>query len=105
LPAASSDVFRHDHWPDVFERDMGCTESEWLSWLPGAVGSHALVIEGQQATVGHFLRLSWQVMPPRTIALLSIARLAVRFEFTGLTPIERQVFMKQFDLFMQRGGG
>jgi hypothetical protein len=84
---------------------MGCTESEWLSWLPGAVGSHALVIEGPQATVGHFLRLSWQVMPPRAIALLSIARLAVRFEFTGLTPIERQAFMKQFDLFMQRGGG
>ncbi|MFZ9244368.1 MAG: hypothetical protein ACO22S_04615 [Burkholderiaceae bacterium] len=84
---------------------MGCTESEWLSWLPGAVGSHALVIEGPQAQVGAFLRLSWQVMPPRTIALLSIARLAVRFEFTGLTPIERQAFMKQFDLFMQRGGG
>ncbi len=85
---------------------MGCTESEWLSWLPGAVGGHALVIDGQQqAQVGAFLRLSWRVMPPRTIALLRIARLAVRFEFTGLTPIERQAFMKQFDLFMQRGGG
>ncbi len=92
-------------WPDVFKRDMGCTEAEWLSWLPGAVGSHALVVSQQSACVGDFLRLSWQVMPPRTIALLSIARLAVRFEFTGLSPIERQAFMKQFDLFMQRGGG
>jgi hypothetical protein len=84
---------------------MGCTEAEWLSWLPGAVGAHALVVSRQSACVGDFLRLSWQVMPPRTIALLSIARLAVRFEFTGLSPIERQAFMKQFDLFMQRGGG
>jgi hypothetical protein len=93
------------HWPDAFERDMGCTEAEWLSWLPGAVGQHALVIGQQMAQVGEFLHLSWTPQPPRVIALLSIARLAVRFEFTGLTPIERQAFMKQFDLFMQRGGG
>lgn len=93
------------NWPDVFERDMGCTEVEWLSWLPGAVGSHALQLTGASAQVGDFLQLTWQALPPRTIALLSIARLAVRFEFTGLTPIERQAFMKQFDLFMQRGGG
>jgi hypothetical protein len=93
------------NWPDVFERDMGCTEAEWLSWLPGAVGLHPLRLTGASAQVGDFLQLSWQVLPPRTIALLSIARLAVRFEFTGLTPIERQAFMKQFDLFMQRGGG
>lgn len=93
------------HWPDAFERDMGCTETEWLSWLPGAVGAHSLSLGQQQARVGDFLQLNWQVLPPRTIALLSIARLAVRFQFTGLTPIERQAFMKQFDLFMQRGGG
>jgi hypothetical protein len=93
------------HWPDAFERDMGCTEAEWLSWLPGAVGQHALVIGQQSAQVGEFLQLTWTPLPPRVIALLSIARLAVRFQFTGLTPIERQAFMKQFDLFMQRGGG
>ncbi|TXT33069.1 MAG: hypothetical protein FD135_5564, partial [Comamonadaceae bacterium] len=24
--------------PERFERDMGCTEADWLRWLPQAVG-------------------------------------------------------------------
>ena len=24
-----------------FDREMGCTEKEWLGWLPDALGSHA----------------------------------------------------------------
>ena len=30
---------RHD---DHFNREMGCTEADWLRWLPAAVGDHVL---------------------------------------------------------------
>ena len=29
-------------YPERFERDMACTEAEWLSWLPRAVGDTRL---------------------------------------------------------------
>jgi hypothetical protein len=29
-----------DFYPERFEREMGCTEAEWLMWLPQAVGEH-----------------------------------------------------------------
>jgi hypothetical protein len=34
-----------------------------------------------------------------------IPRLLVRFAFTGLDEGPRYLFMKRFDLYMQRGGG
>ena len=24
----------------AFDREMGCTEAEWLGWLPAAIGAH-----------------------------------------------------------------
>jgi hypothetical protein len=26
------------YYPECFEREMGCTEADWLRWLPQAVG-------------------------------------------------------------------
>ena len=95
-------------YPASFERDMGCTESEWSGWLPAALGDvswqrdgqvvHALLPDGR-------LRLEWRVEAPRAIALVRIPRLWVRFEFTDTTPESRYRFMRRFDLYMQRGGG
>jgi len=51
------------------------------------------------------LHLRWQVMPPRVIALMRMPVLRVNFEFEGLDADQRYVFMKRFDLYMQRGGG
>lgn len=96
------------HYPERFERDMGCTEAEWLRSLPGAVAPHALQLGPGQAHVpvaGGGLQLQWTVLPPRQIALIRLPRLAVCFVFEGLDPGERQVFMRRFDLCMQRGGG
>ena len=96
------------HYPERFERDMGTSEAEWLAALPRALGEHPFSLSPGQAEVqigdGH-LRLQWQPLPPRVIALLRMPRLAVRFDFEGVEEGARQRFMKRFDLTLQRGGG
>lgn len=95
-------------YPAQFDREMGCTEREWLGWLPAAMGNvawqqqagslSAAVDQGQ-------LDITWQVGQPRRIALISMPRLLVKFRFVGVSDAQRYVFMKRFDLYMQRGGG
>lgn len=95
-------------YPERFERDMACTEAEWLLWLPRAVGAHACQVSGTSARVSigeGELRLTWQVMPPRVIALMRLPRLRLDFVFSGLDEAQRYAFMKRFDLYTQRGGG
>lgn len=94
--------------PESFRRDMGCTEAEWLGWLPGAVGPHPLQLGRGAARVAlgaGALRLRWQAAEPRRIALITLPRLIVDFEFEGVDGPGRSAFMRYFDLFMQRGGG
>jgi hypothetical protein len=95
-------------YPDRFERDMGCTESEWLRWLPDALGSHPWQLQAKAAGVrigAGALGLTWRVGTPRLIALMRMPRLLVSFRFNGLDEAQRYAFMKRFDLYMQRGGG
>jgi hypothetical protein len=96
------------HYLAKFDREMGCTLQEWLGWLPAAMGD----VQWQQSAgsaqaqiEGGSLRIQWQAGEPRRIALFSIPRLHVSFEFTGLDDAQRYTFMKRFDLYMQRGGG
>ncbi len=95
-------------YADSFDREMGCTEKEWLGWLPQAIGEHPYQIDAQALSArietGQ-LALAWQVGAPRAIALARIPRLLVSFRFTGLDDQQRYRFMKRFDLYMQRGGG
>ena len=91
-----------------FDREMGCTEREWLMWLPGAVRGHELTLgvgRAHVAIAGGGLALTWRVLGPRRIALMSMPRLAVQFRFEAVGEAERHGFMRYFDLFMQRGGG
>lgn len=96
-------------YPPVFERDMGCTEAEWLHWLPGAIGDHPWRREGSRLRVdfatGGRLELAWTVASPRVIALIRLPRLLVQFRFDAVDDDRRYRFMKRFDLYMQRGGG
>ena len=91
-----------------FERDMGCTEAEWLGWLPAAVGACTWRLEGAHAVIeippGR-LALRWEQQAPRVIALMRMPVLRVSFVFSGLDAEQRYAFMKRFDLYMQRGGG
>jgi hypothetical protein len=97
-------------YAERFERDMGCTEAAWRAALPGAVKDHELTIGESAARVvlngeGGCLDIAWQPLPSRTIALLSIPRLHVRFAFSRVDEAQRERFMRYFDLYMQRGGG
>ena len=91
-----------------FDREMGCTEAEWLGWLPAAIGAHPyqLTCSAVQISLpGGTLIISWICGSPRVIALLRMPRLLVAFRFQGLDDAARYAFMKRFDLYMQRGGG
>lgn len=95
-------------YPEHFERDMGCTQAEWLGWMPRAIREHAWQREGNRivVTIGSgTLAVSWSPLPERRIALLRMPRLLVTFHFEGLDAEQRRAFMKPFDLTIQRGGG
>ena len=63
-----------------------------------------MAIQNADSSQGQ-LNLRWQEAPPRRIALISIPRLLVSFQFEGLNDGQRYTFMRRFDLYMQRGGG
>lgn len=92
-----------------FVRDMGCTETEWLRWLPAALGHHTWQRDGQTVAVdiasGGHLTLQWEPLPPRVLGLARLPRLKVTFTFSDLDAAQRHTFMKHFDLYTQRGGG
>ena len=92
----------------AFDREMGCTEAEWLSWLPAAIGAHPYQLTRSDVQVmlpGGALAIGWRAGPLRVIALLRMPRLVVTFRFQHLDDAARYAFMKRFDLYMQRGGG
>ena len=96
------------HYAATFDREAGCTEREWLMWLPAAVGDCPMELRPGGADVqvnGGRLQLDWQVLPPRVIALVRMPRLAVSFRFSEVPEQRRHAFMRRFDLYMQRGGG
>ena len=92
-----------------FEREHGCTEAEWLGWLPGAVRDHRLELpapgRARIAIGGGSLHLSWRALPPRQLGLARFPRLQMSYVFDALDQAERLAFMRYFDLYMQRGGG
>ncbi|HXD39469.1 MAG TPA: hypothetical protein VN649_02825 [Ramlibacter sp.] len=95
-------------YPERFEREMGCTEADWLMWLPAAIGNHESQRSTGSATVAippGTLRLDWHAGEPRAIAQVRMPRLHVSFRFEGVDAPRRVAFMKRFDLYMQRGGG
>jgi hypothetical protein len=96
-------------YPEAFERELACTEAEWLRWLPPAIGGQPWEAGAGSATVrigdSGRLHLHWQAGAPRTIALMRLPRLHVRFRFEGASAGERLAFMHRFDLYLQRGGG
>jgi hypothetical protein len=95
-------------YPERFERDMGCSETEWLSWMPRAIGAHTWRRDASRIVVNigsGSLTLTWSPLPERRIALLRMQRLQVIFVFEGLDAAQRKRFMRPFDLSIQRGGG
>jgi len=95
-------------YAEQFEREMGCTEAEWLMWLPAAIGEHEWRLDASSAEIkigSGALALKWRTGEPRVIAMMRVPRLHVDFRFERLDAAQRLAFMKRFDLYMQRGGG
>ena len=95
-------------YAEQFEREMGCTQAEWLMWLPAAIGAHPWHRDGCSVAVdiaSGTLKLDWRTGEPRVIAMVRLPRLHVNFRFQNLDADQRFAFMKRFDLYMQRGGG
>ncbi len=99
-------------YPPAFEREMGCTADELRAWLPGASGGRALHWREQGVDVAlswvtatATATIDWRPLSPRRIALITLPRLAVRFDAQGTDVDEWQRFMRYFDLYTQRGGG
>lgn len=95
-------------YDERFVRDMGCTEAEWLGWLPAAIGECGWSRSGASVDIAITpgrLHIGWEPRPPRVIALMRMPVLRVSFAFEGLDAAQRHAFMKRFDLYMQRGGG
>ena len=109
-------------YPARFVREMGCTPAELCGWLPGASRGAAIAwspspapdpktvpTEVPSAVVtleaGAQLRLQWTVLPARRIALVTLPRLEVQFDFGETDADVRHRFMRHFDLYTQRGGG
>ena len=97
-------------YPAHFVREMGCSAQELRTWLPGASrgaciewtadDSASVLVEGH-----HRLHLSWTVLAPRRIALITLPRLRVHFDFGEMDAAVRHHYMRHFDLYTQRGGG
>lgn len=93
---------------------MTCTAAEWRRLLDGAVRAAGLPmnVSSNRATVdlsswqaGSFLRLDWQVLPERRIALIRLPQMEATFSFSATSEATEQRFMAHFDLHTQRGGG
>ncbi|OGB38494.1 MAG: hypothetical protein A2461_08115, partial [Burkholderiales bacterium RIFOXYC2_FULL_59_8] len=86
-------------YAERFEREMGCTEAEWLMWLPRAIGDNHWKQQAGAAGVrlgDGALGLKWQVGAPRVIGPISIPVFKVSFRFAGLDAQERHAFMTRF---------
>lgn len=99
-----------DFVPESFERVMGCTAADLLSWLPRALPSAELTVDAVGSTCRALLadgtlQLTWTLLPATRIAMLEIPRLNVRFVYAGLSPTQRYQVQKRFDMVTHRGGG
>ena len=96
-------------YPAEFRREQGLTERDWLRCLPGAVRGHTLDLarpaEARVQIGRGTLTLRWQTLPPRSVALMRMPRLAVDYRFDAVSDDQRLAFMRYFDLYTLRGGG
>ncbi|MFN5723641.1 MAG: hypothetical protein ACOVOZ_00755 [Burkholderiaceae bacterium] len=106
-----------------FVREMGCTVDELRAWLPGAsrgaaiewLGTHAAYVDlrafapsspsSPTSASPLQLHLVWTPLTPRRIALITLPRLQVSFDFGSADEATRHRYMRHFDLYTQRGGG
>ena len=89
-------------------REMGCTRTEFLRWLPGATRNAPVIRNGDLYTVlsDHgTVEIALVELPPRRIASITLPVLGVRFRFLAMDEPQRAGFLTWFDHYTRRGGG
>lgn len=99
----------HTAQPSPLNREMGCTPTELLGWLPQALAPWSYRVQGAGAQVcgpdGVTLRLHWQALAPRRLGAISLPRLALCIDWGAATPAQQGAFLARWDLYTRRGGG
>ena len=93
-----------------YQRLMGCTIDELISWLPAASNYKPFNINQQLPNQIDFpedgIKIAATQQNSRKIALLVIPVLSVVFSFDQKwDKLSSEKFMKRFDMYTQRGGG
>jgi len=97
---------------DALIREMGCTEADFLRWLPGATGNAPVSTTRDAAGMLHRVTLADGLVEilvrpevPRRIASIVLPVLRVTIRFVGLDGAQRVAFLDMFDRYTHRGGG
>lgn len=97
---------------DTLIREMGCTDADFLRWLPGATGNAPVATSKNAAGTLHRITLSDGMVEilvrpevPRRIASIVLPVLRVTIRFIGLDGTQRAAFLDTFDRYTHRGGG
>ena len=96
------------HYPFEFDREMGCSASEYRPWLPAASGGREIEWHEDGAVIGldtGSVLIEWRTGEPRRIAAITLPRLLLRVRARDIDEAAWQRFMRYFDLYLQRGGG
>jgi hypothetical protein len=95
-----------------YSREMGCTPTDLIRWLPQALGSlyprASLIIDGNVllSAAKPELEIVGITKPARKIALLQIPILELKLCFSeNWATKECDEALKRFDLYTRRGGG
>jgi hypothetical protein len=91
-----------------FDREIACSEAEWLSCLPRAIGSHPYRVVAKAASIkigpGQ-LALSWRTCTAPGASTHRQHHLLVSFRHSGLDDAQRYLFMRQFEAHLPQRMG
>jgi len=96
------------HEEAVLCREMGCSRTDLLARLPGAVRGAPFDVEGDLIRIeyaGGEVRIRIAQAPERRLGELSLPVLHVSIRFSRIDAQAREEFLEYFDLFTRRGGG
>ena len=89
-------------------RQMGYTHADFFRLLPGAMGDYRYEVDGLRvlAQVGEgTLTITLGPEGQRRLVLVVIPQTTIMFEYQGVSDVDREAFVKFFDLRFMKGLG
>ncbi len=97
--------------PVVFSRDMGIDRRDFFRILPTSIGDSNYNVDGNRIVIEPIAENGSRVITlgaegkRRITAIMVLPRMQVNFSFSGVSEVEVDRFMKNFDVYYRRGGG